>query len=319
MTKVAFGIDIGGTYTKLGIVDESGHCLVDSSISTYDHKEINTFLLALKAEMERLKNEINGDIEVVGIGIGAPNANYYKGTIEHAPNLNWKGIIPFVEKFKLHYNLPIFLTNDANAAAIGEMIYGVAKNFQDFIVITLGTGLGSGIVARGKLVYGHDGFAGELGHIIVDKDGREGTAGINGTLESYVSATGMKRTIFEFMANSIKESELREIPFSKMTSKKIYDAAKKGDELALEAFRYTGEILGRALATAVNHTSPEAIILFGGLAKAGEFLIDPTKRYMEEYLIPIYKNKIKIIPSALTDTNAAVLGASALVWNELAK
>jgi len=319
MRKIAIGIDIGGTYTKLGLVDENGKCLIDSSIPTKDHKKIDTFMMALKAEIERLRNNVAEELNIQGIGVGAPNANYHKGTIEQAPNLNWKGVVQFVDLFKTYYDLPIFLTNDANAAAIGEMIYGAAGQYKDFIVITLGTGLGSGLIVNGDLVYGHDGFAGELGHIVIERDGREGTAGIRGTLESYVSATGIKRTIYEIMAESIDDSELREVPFSRMTSKKIHEAAVKGDPLALRAFELTGMYLGQGLATAVAHTSPEVIFLFGGLAKSGDFILHPTKKYMEEYLLPIYRNKVKILPSALTDTNAAVLGASALVWKELTK
>lgn len=319
MKNIAIGVDIGGTYTKLGLVDESGICLIESKIPTKDHLKIESFLLALKAGIERLKNQVKEEINIKGIGVGAPNGNYYTGRIEHAPNLNWKGIVPFVDLLKEHYDLPIYLTNDANAAAIGEMIFGSAKGIKDFIVITLGTGLGSGLVVNGELVYGHDGFAGELGHIIIEKDGREGHAGIRGNLESYVSATGIKRTIFEIMADTIAESDLRDIPFNKMTSKKIYDAALKGDPLALKAFELTGNYLGQALATAVSHTSPEAIFLFGGLAKAGDFIIDPTKKHMESYLLPIYKNKVRVQLSGLTNTNAAVLGASALVWKEATK
>ena len=255
-------------------------------------------------------------IHVKGIGIGAPNANYFSGNIEDAPNLNWKGTVPIVNRFKEHYNLPTFLTNDANAAAIGEKIFGGAKNLNDFIVITLGTGLGSGFYANGNLIYGFNGFAGELGHIIVKRNGRWGTAGLRGTLESYVSATGMKRTIFQLMADSLIDSPLRDIPFTHMTSKKIYDAAVEGDELALEAFDLTGRFLGEALAIAVSHTNPKAIFLFGGLAKAGDLIISPTKKYMEEHLLPIYKDKVDILPSGLSETNAAVLGSSALVWSE---
>lgn len=316
MKEVAIGIDIGGTYSKLGIVDRDGNCLTESSISTRDHKEFDNFLESIFKEIEHIKSPLKDLIDVKGIGIGAPNANYFSGNIEDAPNLNWKGVVPIVKKFKKHYNLPTYLTNDANAAAIGEKIYGAAKDFDDFIVITLGTGLGSGFYANGSLIYGFNGFAGELGHIIVERKGRMGTAGLRGTLESYVSATGMKRTIFQLMADSLEESPLREIPYIHMTSKKIYEAAMKGDKLALEAFELTGRYLGEALAIAVSHTNPKAIFLFGGLAKAGDLIIDPTRKYMEKNLLEIYKNKVDILLSGLSDTNAAVLGSSALVWSE---
>jgi len=278
--------------------------------------EFDSFFDALVKEIEHLRKPLGDMIHVKGIGIGAPNANYFSGNIEDAPNLNWKGTVPIVNRFKEHYNLPTFLTNDANAAAIGEKIFGGAKNLNDFIVITLGTGLGSGFYANGNLIYGFNGFAGELGHIIVKRNGRWGTAGLRGTLESYVSATGMKRTIFQLMADSLIDSPLRDIPFTHMTSKKIYDAAVEGDELALEAFDLTGRFLGEALAIAVSHTNPKAIFLFGGLAKAGDLIISPTKKYMEEHLLPIYKDKVDILPSGLSETNAAVLGSSALVWSE---
>lgn len=316
MKEVAIGIDIGGTYSKLGIVDREGNCLTESSISTREHKEFDTFLKAIIHEIEQLSHPLGDLVQIKGIGIGAPNANYFSGNIEEAPNLNWKGIVPIVKKFKEHYNLPTYLTNDANAAAIGEKIYGSAKNLDDFIVITLGTGLGSGFYANGNLIYGFNGFAGELGHIIVERNGRMGTAGLRGTLESYVSATGMKRTIFELMADSLEDSPLREIPYVHMTSKKIYEAAKNGDKLALEAFDITGKYLGEALAISISHTNPKAIFLFGGLAKSGDFIIKPTKKYMEENLLEIYKNKVEILPSGLSEANAAVLGASALVWSE---
>ena len=316
MKDVAIGIDIGGTYSKLGIVDKEGNCLKESSIPTKIHMEFDSFFDALVKEIEHLRKPLGDMIHVKGIGIGAPNANYFSGNIEDAPNLNWKGTVPIVNRFKEHYNLPTFLTNDANAAAIGEKIFGGAKNLNDFIVITLGTGLGSGFYANGNLIYGFNGFAGELGHIIVKRNGRWGTAGLRGTLESYVSATGMKRTIFQLMADSLIDSPLRDIPFTHMTSKKIYDAAVEGDELALEAFDLTGRFLGEALAIAVSHTNPKAIFLFGGLAKAGDLIISPTKKYMEEHLLPIYKDKVDILPSGLSETNAAVLGSSALVWSE---
>lgn len=317
MREVAVGVDIGGTFTKYGIVDSEGNCLVDGSISTTDNKDIDGFQQQLKNAVDDALGKINEDIDVKGIGLGAPNGNFYKGTIEYAPNLSWRGVVPFIELFKKHYDLPMYLTNDANAAAIGEMVYGGAKEMKNFIIITLGTGLGSGLVVNGELVYGHDGFAGELGHLTVVKNGRMCATGRRGSLETYVSASGIKRTIFELLADSLEDSEFRDVTFNQLNSKMITEAAQRGDKIALEAFEYTGKILGEALSDTVAHTSPEAIFLFGGLANAGEFILEPTKRHMELNLLKIFRDKVKILPSGLTETNAAVMGASALVWKEL--
>jgi len=251
-----------------------------------------------------------------GIGIGVPNGNYYSGKVEHAPNLRWKGILPLARSVEKKSKLPAVLTNDANAAALGEMMYGAAKGMNDFIMITLGTGVGSGIVANGKLIYGHDGFAGELGHMIIIPGGRlHAGTGKRGSLESYASATGVKLTALEKMADRPDRlSSLRGIPEEKLDSKKVYDAAMKGDELAKEIFEYTGEILDRALANFVMFSSPQAIILFGGLTKAGELIRKPTKKHMEANLIKVFQNKVKILVSRLKESDAAILGASALVW-----
>ena len=250
-----------------------------------------------------------------GIGVGAPNGNYYTGTIEYAPNLPWRGIIPLAKLIEHKFKLPVTLTNDANAAAIGEMMYGAAKGMKDFIMITLGTGVGSGIVANGKLIYGHDGFAGELGHTIVIPDGRlhQGT-GKKGSLESYASATGVTLTAVEFLQKDKRESLLRKVPKDKLDSKAVYDAATQGDPLAHEIFEFTGKILGLALANAVMFSSPEAIILFGGLTKAGDLILKPTRENMEANLIQVFQNKVKILVSHLRESDAAILGASALVW-----
>jgi glucokinase len=255
----------------------------------------------------------------MGIGIGAPNANYYNGTIEDAVNLNWRGTIPFCEMLKTYFpQIPSFITNDANAAAIGEMVYGAAKGMRDFVMVTLGTGLGSGFVANGELIYGHDSFAGELGHIIVTPNGRQCNCGRHGCLETYVSATGVKRTVFEMMSQYNYPSELRSISFNDMTSKMVADAALKGDKLALATFDFTTKTLGTALATVVNITTPEAIFLFGGLAKAGDLIFKGTKVAMEQSILPMFEGKVKLLPSQLTE-NAATYGAAALVWNELVK
>ncbi len=320
MKEAVIGIDIGGTYTKYGIIDQSGNSLEEDFISTDVYKEFDAYLENLHSVIENSMSSIRDEIEVKGVGIGAPNGNYYKGTIEHPPNLNWKGIIPIVDKLRNFYQgIPIVLTNDANAAAIGEMLYGAAKGMKDFIVITLGTGLGSGIVVNGNLVYGHDGHAGELGHVNVKLRGRDCGCGNKGCLETYVSATGIKRTVFRFLAERIIDSELRNFSYNDLTAKMVSEAARKGDEIALEVFEYTGRILGSKLADAVHHTSPEAIFLLGGLAKSNDLIINPTKRYMEESLLPIFRNKVKILPSGLQDRNAGILGASALAWNELKK
>jgi len=318
MRETAIGIDIGGTFTKYGLTDVDGNVLMEGSIPTYTHKEIRSFMDALSQAIHDSLDQVSEPIEILGIGIGAPNGNYYKGTIEHAPNLHWKGIVPFIEMFKEYFDLPMVLTNDANAAAIGEKVFGGAKDMDDFIVITLGTGLGSGLVTRGKLIYGHDGLAGELGHTNVYPDGRECNCGKRGCLETYASASGIKRTVFKLLATNNVDTPLRTYTYESLTSKKITEMALDGDPIALEAYNYTSDILGLKLADAAAVTSPEAIFLFGGLAKAGDILVEATKKSFNEYLYPGYKGKIKIMLSELMDRNAAVLGASALVWSEIA-
>ena len=318
MKETAIGIDIGGTFTKFGLTDVEGNVLMEGSIPTYTHKEIRSFLDALSQAIQENLDKVSEPIEILGIGIGAPNGNYYKGTIEHAPNLHWKGIVPFIDMFKEYFDLPMVLTNDANAAAIGEKVFGGAKDMDDFIVITLGTGLGSGLVTRGKLIYGHDGLAGELGHTNVYPDGRECNCGKRGCLETYASASGIKRTVFKLLATNNVDTPLRTYTYESLTAKKITEMALEGDPIALEAYHYTSDILGLKLADAAAVTSPEAIFLFGGLAKAGDILVEATKKSFNEYLYPGYKGKIKIKLSELMDRNAAVLGASALVWSEIA-
>jgi len=317
MKKVAIGIDIGGTNTVLGIVDKEGKVISESSIPTKTHPDYTIYMTALVEAVNTLLDPVRGDVEVVGMGVGAPNGNYYNGTIEFAPNLKFKGVVPVVDFLRQKFDYPhIILTNDANAAAIGEMIYGGARGMKHFIMITLGTGVGSGIVVNGEMVYGHDGFAGEIGHTIVDPNGRECGCGRNGCLETYTSAPGIKRTVFELLATMTDPSELRNISFNELSAKRIDEAARKGDAIALEAFDYTGEVLGLKLADAVAHTSPEAFFLFGGLANAGELIFEPVRHYLEENVLNIYKNKVKVLPSELPASDAAVLGASALVWKE---
>lgn len=317
MEPLAIGIDIGGTGTKFGIVDRVGNVLFSSEMSTRKHAEVETFIDELYGHLSDLIAKAGGVGRMKGIGVGAPNGNYYTGTIEYAPNLPWKGIIPLAKMIEDKFKLPVTLTNDANAAAIGEMMYGAAKGMNDFIMITLGTGVGSGIVANGKLVYGHDGFAGELGHTIIIPDGRlhEGT-GKKGSLESYASATGVRLTTLELLEKSDQPSWLRNVPVDEIDSKKVYDAAMEGDELAKSIFEYTGKILGLALANFVMFSSPEAIVLFGGLTKAGDLILKPTRESMEEHLIQVFQNKVKILVSHLKESDAAILGASALVWEK---
>ena len=317
MREVALGIDIGGTNTKFGFVDREGGLLCDYSISTSVHQTIESYLHSLTDNVQKAMKNLKEEIRFIGIGIGAPNGNYYKGTIEYAPNLNWKGVVNFIELLKQYYALPMAITNDASAAAIGEMVFGGAKSMKNFMVVTLGTGLGSGFVTNGKLIYGHDGFAGELGHVTVKPDGRYCGCGRRGCLETYVSATGIKRTIYKLLADYNGNSSLAGVSFNDLTAEMITDAARDGDKVALEAFEYTGRILGMELADAVALTSPEAIFLLGGLAKAADFIFEPTHRYMETHMMPVFKDKVKLLPSALQNKNTAVLGAAALIWNEL--
>lgn len=319
MKELVLGIDIGGTNTKFGFVDQKGAVFGESSSPTWGYPEFDDYLAQLHKQIDAAKAFLGFESKIVGVGIGAPNGNYYQGTIEEAPNLEWQGTVPFVEKIKKYFPAqPVVLTNDANAAAIGEMTFGVAKNMQDFIVFTLGTGLGSGIVANGRLIYGHDGFAGELGHTLVNVFGRQCGCGRKGCLETYVSATGIKRTVYKLLADYTTESTLRGIAYDKLSARMITEAAIAGDFIARQAFEYTGRVLGMKLADTVAHFSPEAIILFGGLVNAGEHLLRPTRHHMEENMMNIYKGKVKLLVSGLQDKNAAVLGASALAWQKLA-
>lgn len=318
-TEVTVGIDVGGTNTVLGFVDAEGRCLAESSVLTLAHEPASSFVSRLTAKIKELHAPLSDRAAIVGIGIGAPNANYYRGTVENPPNLSWKGVTPLVALFKEHVDVPVVITNDANAAALGEMRFGAAKGMRDVIVITLGTGLGSGLIANGELIYGADGFAGELGHTLVDPAGRWCGCGKRGCLETYASATGICRTVFEMLCNSREPSEFRDISFNTLTAKMITEAANRKDPIALAAFEYTGKILGMKLADSVEHTSPEAIILFGGLANAGELIFAPTKRSLEDHVMAIFRGKVKLLPSALPAGNTAVLGAAALSWTELIK
>lgn len=312
--EFAIGIDIGGTNTKYGIVNHRGEIIEKGELKTDAYLEIDDYVNALYDTLTPLIKKNTEGCIVKGIGIGAPNGNYYTGTIEYAPNLIWKGIIPLTKLITAKFGLPSALTNDANAAAVGEMNYGAARGMRDFIMITLGTGVGSGIVANGQLILGHDGFAGELGHTIIRPGGRmHWSTGMAGSLEAYCSATGIVLTAKEMLDNSKEDSLLRQFN-TKIDSKIVYECAMKEDKIAKEVYRFTGQILGEALANFVMFSSPEAIILFGGVIKAGDLIMQPTREYMEKNLLPIFQNKVKLIFSELKEADAAILGASALVW-----
>lgn len=315
--QLAIGIDIGGTNTVFGIVDHRGDIIYRGAISSRKNATVKLFIEELFEAVMPAIIQVGGIEYIKGIGIGAPNGNYYKGTIEYAPNLVWKqGIIPLAEMISTRFEVPAALTNDANAAAVGEMMYGAAKGMKDFIMITLGTGVGSGIVVNGHVVYGHDGFAGELGHTIIIPNGRlHWSTGARGSLETYASATGVRLTALELIEKNKKtDSLLRNYTKEEIDSRMVYDCAIQGDEIANEVYKFTGKILGEALANFIMFSSPEAIILFGGLCKAGALLFNPTKEHMEKNLLPIFRNKVKIIFSELKEADAAILGASALVW-----
>ncbi|MDP4283757.1 MAG: ROK family protein [Bacteroidota bacterium] len=314
--EFAIGIDIGGTTTKFGIVNHRGEISQKGDIETTKYRTINKFIDQLYIELLPYMEKVGGENLIKGIGVGAPNGNFYTGNIEYAPNLHWKGIIPLAKLISEKFNKPCTLTNDANAAAVGEMMYGASRGMRDFIMITLGTGVGSGIVANGQLIYGHDGFAGELGHTVIRPGGRlHWGTGKKGSLEAYTSATGICITAKEMLhERSNEKSLLRDIPRDEITSKFVCEAAQKGDKIAKDVFKFTGEILGEALSNFVMFSSPEAIILFGGVIKAGNILLNPVKRSMEKNLLPIFQNKVKLLFSELKESDAAILGASALVW-----
>lgn len=332
MKKLAIGIDIGGINTAFGLVDENGDLYAESVISTKKYPFVDdypAYVDDLCVAMRALADSLSFEYELVGIGIGAPNANFHKGTIESPANLfkfkegdsnpdEARRIFPLADDISRCFGgVKTLMTNDANAATIGEMVYGNAKGMKDFVMVTLGTGLGSGFVSNGEMIYGHDGFAGELGHIIVERNaGRECGCGRRGCLEAYVSATGIKRTVFELMAKMTNPSKMRGIAFDDFDASMISAAAAQDDPIALEAFRFTGEMLGRALADVVTITSPEAIFLFGGLSKAGKLIFEPTQWYMEENMLYVFKNKVKLLPSGIQGKNAAILGASALIWQD---
>ncbi|WDF70708.1 ROK family protein [Sphingobacterium oryzagri] len=315
-SRVALGIDIGGTNTKFGVVNHRGEVLEKGGMRTDAYEKVEYFIDALYEQVQPLMEKFGTVANFDGIGVGMPNGNYYKGTAEHAPNLPWKGVIPFGELMKAKFGLNCTVTNDANAAALGEMLFGAARGMKNFIMITLGTGVGSGIVANGNLIYGHDGFAGELGHTIVKPGGRKHwSTGSEGSLEAYASATGIAITAKKMRAE-FPASMLNKYPEDAINSKTVFECASKGDPIAIEVFRYTGQKLGEALANFVMFSSPEAILLFGGVIKAGDFILKPAKLHMERNLFPIFRDKVKLVFSELSEADAAILGASALVWEK---
>ena len=315
-SQCVVGIDVGGQTTKIGVVDSMGTVLAQTVIRTDTYTDINPYIAELAEAVNKVIKESGKEGKIRGIGVGAPNANYYNGTIENAVNLVWGGTksIPFAQLLsEAMGGLPVALTNDANAAAVGEMAYGAAKGMKNFIMITLGTGVGSGIVVNGEVLYGHDGFAGELGHTcVVRNNGRTCNCGKTGCLETYASATGVARTAREWLELSDAPSLLRNV--DKIASKDVYDAAREGDKLALKIFEYTGTVLGRSFADFIAFSSPEAIVLFGGLARAKEFLLQPMEDAMNANVLPLWKGKVKIVFSELKESDAAILGASALAW-----
>ena len=311
------GIDIGGTTTSCALVDRQGQLLATATIPTLPAEAAERLVARLQREIEVLRATRPAGSQLRGIGIGAPNANYRRGTVEKPVNLHWGEEVNLVALVRQHYDLPVVITNDANAAALGELLFGGAQGMADFIVITLGTGLGSGLVSNGQLLYGASGFAGELGHTVVDPEGRQCNCGKKGCLETYVSATGLCRTVSALLAERVDASPLRALSYQELTAKEVCAAAAAGDALARAAFAATGRILGMKLADAVAHTGPEAIFLFGGLAEAGDLLLTPTRRAFEEFLFRPYQGKVQLRRSAIPADAGALLGAAALIWQEL--
>ena len=313
------GLDLGGTNSVFGIVDSRGEIKATTAIKTQGYATVEEYVDAAVAALTPIIEAVGGLETIKAMGIGAPNANFYKGTIENAPNLSWahNDIVPLGQMFSERLgDIPVALTNDANAAALGEMTYGVARGMKNFIVLTLGTGVGSGIVINGQLVYGHDGFAGELGHVIMRREnGRKCGCERTGCLEAYCSATGVTRTAREFLANSDEPSLLRDIPAASITSLEVSLAAEKGDALAIRVYNFTGEMLGEACADFAAFSSPEAFIFFGGLTKAGDLIMEPIKKSYDEHVMPVFKGKAQFLISGLDGSSAAVLGASAIGWD----
>ncbi len=312
-TEVAVGIDIGGTNTVLAAIDKDGKLIEEYNFLTSAKKDFEGFYQELVTGIKQFQAKNT----VLGIGLGSPAGNRFEGTIQAPVNVSWKGKLPVGKRLQEDFRLPVVIDNDANTAAIGEMIYGAARGISNFIEITLGTGLGSGIVIDGKLLYGANGFAGELGHMVAIRNGRQCACGKKGCLETYVSATGIKRTVFELLAQEIDDSRFRRLTYDRVEAKDIYDAAMEGDTIAQKAFEKTGEILGRSLADYTAFSEPKLFVLFGGLAKSGNLILQPTQKAFEEELLFLYKDNVAIKLSELMSDNAAVLGASALVWDSI--
>ena len=317
-SEIVLGIDIGGTYTKVGLVTKSGEIIQLSVFNTGAKQPFDNFLKRLKSEVCQLKSTLRSDQKIASIGVGAPNANAYTGQMEHAPNFRWGDFVPLVNSIKTIFNLPVTIANDANAAAIGELEFGMGKGMQNFVVLTLGTGLGSGIISNRELLIGQHGMAGEIGHVNVNSNpnARQCNCGLQGCLETYVSVTGIRRTIFELIAEMRDDSSLRNISFDAMTGEIISNAALNGDAIALKAFKHTAEILGCQMADTAAHLDPEAFILLGGLSKAGDILLKPTLASMERNLFSAYKGKVKVLISKTPD-NQSVLGPAAIAWRSL--
>lgn len=314
--SLVIGLDLGGTNSVFGIVDRRGEVLATTSIKTQAFLQVETYVEESVKAVMQIVEQVGGMKKIRAMGIGAPCGNYYKGTIEHAANLPWaKGIVPLTDMFREKLGIPVVITNDAKAAAMGEMKYGVAVGMKNFVELTLGTGVGSGIVANGQLLYGSDGFAGELGHMIVEPEGRPCGCGRRGCLETYCSATGVVRTAKAMMEDVNKVTSLRDIPQDKLTSYDIYQAAKAGDVLAKDVFLQTGKRIGMACANISTFLSPEAFIFFGGLAQAGDLLLQPIQKAYDEYVLSLYKGKAKFLLSGLDGAKAAILGASAIAWD----
>ena len=311
------GLDMGGTNSVLGVVDARGHVLARTSIKTQAFPDINDYVNALYEEAIKIVDSVGGMDLIRGIGAGVPNGNYYTGYIQDAMNLPWQ-TVPFAQLLSDRFGIPCKITNDANAAAMGEMTYGAARGMKNFIMITLGTGVGSGIVIDGKVVYGHDGFAGELGHTcaVRGEEARPCNCGKKGCLEAYASATGVARTAKEIISSTTQETVLRNLDIDTITSKDVYDAAEQGDEVAKQIFDFTGTILGQQLADFIAFSAPESIVLFGGLTKSGHWIKDPVEKAMNENVLPLWRNKVQVLFSDLKEADAAVLGASALAWGD---
>ncbi|UII80939.1 ROK family protein [Flagellimonas sp. CMM7] len=312
---IVVGIDIGGTKTKIGLVDKNGKCHVKTFFRTREFPGLDDYLDKIKSVSDELIENIDEKINILGCGIGAPNASSKKGTIESASNLIWKGSVPILEKLKERMNMPMRIMNDASAAALGEMLFGGGKKMTDFIVITLGTGFGAGIVANGQLIDGYDGFAGELGHVdMTIGDGRLTGLGVRGGLEAYVSATGLKRTIMYMLSKYLVDSKFRSVAYNDLHGEDITKAAEEGDVIAQKAFDYTAKMMAQALANFTAFTQPEAFILMGGLTNSGKWIMEPLEKYFNEYLLEVYKGKVKLLESGMDGKTAAICGAAALIW-----